>query len=112
MAEEAEQGRADRAATAPEFADITRTPQLSDSVIVYCKIFPPLGIARVGNSPQEYFIGPEAPGIVPDGGGMYKDAEGRVKRQAARFRIYAFNARHEVIAELNIDHPDVEDISW
>jgi hypothetical protein len=26
------------------------------------KIFPPIGIARLGNSPNEFFIGPEIPG--------------------------------------------------
>ncbi len=56
------------------------------------RIFPPIGIARVGNSASEFFVGPEAPGIVPDGGGSYRDgtAEKRLKRQGARFRIYEY----------------------
>ena len=29
------------------------------------KIFPGVGIARLGNSPDEFYIGPEAPGQVP-----------------------------------------------
>ncbi|NET55647.1 MAG: 3-isopropylmalate dehydrogenase [Symploca sp. SIO2E6] len=52
------------------------------------KIFPSIGIARLGNSPDEYFIGPEAPGIVPPG--KYRDTEGQIKRQGARFRIYEY----------------------
>lgn len=53
------------------------------------KVHPGIGIARVGNSPEEFFIGPETadlPGI-PSGG--YKDDECRVRRQAARFRVFA-----------------------
>ena len=29
------------------------------------RIHPAIGIARVGDSPDDYFIGPEAPGISP-----------------------------------------------
>ena len=32
-----------------------------DTVIVKAAIYPPIGIARVGNSPSEYFLGPEVP---------------------------------------------------
>src|SRR5262249_50231546 len=36
----------------------------------HCQIHPGIGIARVGNSPNRYFIGPEAPGVnkPPRGG--------------------------------------------
>jgi L-Lysine epsilon oxidase N-terminal/L-lysine epsilon oxidase C-terminal domain/Iron-containing redox enzyme len=80
--------------------------------IAYCKIFPAIGIARLGNSPDEYFVGPEVPGLAPPNGGSYKDAQGRVKRQAARFRVYGFNERDEVVAELHADHSDVAEITW
>ncbi|MFH8249981.1 LodA/GoxA family CTQ-dependent oxidase [Microbacterium sp. B2969] len=53
------------------------------------RIHPAIGIARVGNSPDEFFIGPERAFELPDPPGGFKDAEGRVKRQAARFRIFA-----------------------
>ncbi|HSV66864.1 MAG TPA: LodA/GoxA family CTQ-dependent oxidase [Mycobacteriales bacterium] len=53
------------------------------------KIHPAIGVARVGNSPDELFIGPERIGERPDPLGGFKDAQCRVKRQAARFRIYA-----------------------
>jgi hypothetical protein len=60
-------------------------------------IYPPIGIARVGNSPDEFFIGAEAPGmigseIMPDGSERpvmaFKDALYRTKRQAARFHLF------------------------
>lgn len=53
------------------------------------KIHPAIGIARVGNSPDEFFIGPERIGEHPNPQGGFKDAQCRVKRQAARFHIYA-----------------------
>lgn len=58
--------------------------------IVKVRIHPAIGIARVGNSPDEFFIGPELPGdrSIPPGG--YKDDKCRVRRQAARFYIFAY----------------------
>lgn len=41
---------------------------------------PRVGIARVGNSPDEFFIGPEVPGEVPRPEGGFKDGAGRIKR--------------------------------
>jgi hypothetical protein len=63
------------------------------------KIHPAIGIARVGDHPSAFFIGPEAPGSpgVEIGNGdnetpvtRYKEA-GQVKRQAARFRVFRFD---------------------
>ncbi len=51
------------------------------------RIHPGIGIARVGNS-NEYFVGPEAPGNVPTG--PFRDDEGNLKRQAARFRVFEY----------------------
>ena len=53
------------------------------------KIHPAIGIARVGNSPDEFFVGPERVGEQPNPTDGFKDAQCRVKRQAARFRIFA-----------------------
>jgi hypothetical protein len=78
----------------------------------YCKIFPAIGVARLGNSEAEFFIGPETPGLPPDAGGSFKDAAGRAKRQAARFRVYAFNAEGKAVAEVTADHPDVASLVW
>ena len=33
--------------------------------IVSCIIHPGIGVARIGNSPDGYFIGPEVPGVTP-----------------------------------------------
>jgi hypothetical protein len=56
------------------------------------KIYPPIGIARLGNSP-EWFVGPElpfpaAPPVPTDGN--YKDAQCRIRRQAQRFRLWGY----------------------
>jgi hypothetical protein len=53
------------------------------------KIHPAIGIARVGNSPDAFFIGPERPFERPRPAGGFKDDACRVKRQAARFRVFA-----------------------
>jgi hypothetical protein len=63
------------------------------------RIHPAIGIARVGDSPDDFFIGPEAPGVAPtpkkpdDSStqpGEYKDQQHRIKRQGARFRVYEY----------------------
>jgi hypothetical protein len=79
------------------------------SGIVRCAIHPAIGIARVGNSPSEYFLGPELPGVPPDLSLAFKDASGRIKRQVAKFRIYGLDAGGNVIKELTADDAD---ISW
>ena len=61
-------------------------------------VHPAIGIARVGDSPDDYFVGPEAPGVAPSPSkpgapsvrAKFKDALKRIKRQGARFRIYEF----------------------
>src|SRR6185312_7365101 len=60
--------------------------------IDWIKIHPAIGIARLGNSPDEYFIGPEIPGdrSIPPGG--YKDSKCMIKRQAAQFHIFAHHS--------------------
>ena len=74
------------------------------------KIHPAIGIARLGNSQDEYYIGPEAPGIPADNGGSFRDGVGAIKRQAARFRIYAYDTNNAVLAELT--HGDGISITW
>ncbi|MGA7959647.1 MAG: LodA/GoxA family CTQ-dependent oxidase [Xanthobacteraceae bacterium] len=78
--------------------------------IAYCKIFPPIGIARVGNSLERdgFFIGPEGitlPGLAHER--RFTDAAGAVLRQAARFRIYAFDANDVVIGELTAQEAEL-----
>jgi hypothetical protein len=78
--------------------------------VASCKIFPPIGIARLGNS-DLFFVGPEVPDVTVEPSGGYKDRAGRVKRQGARFRIYAYDAGGEVLGECRLDEPGVE-INW
>ena len=72
------------------------------------KIHPAIGIARVGNSPDEFFIGPERVGEEPNPQGGFKDAQCRVKRQAARFRIYAHHDDGTVEEITSVE----ADITW
>jgi hypothetical protein len=55
------------------------------------RIHPGIGIARIGSSPTEWFVGPEAPGVAPLPTGPFRDAHGLIKRQAARFRLYEYS---------------------
>ncbi|QAA93222.1 LodA/GoxA family CTQ-dependent oxidase [Pollutimonas thiosulfatoxidans] len=84
------------------------------------RIHPGIGIARLGDS-DEFFIGPEAPGVVVDpggsggpgpNGGSYRDSGARLKRQAQRYRVYAYDANDKVIAELTSDSGLVESLHW
>lgn len=70
-----------------------------DDCIVQAVIHPAIGIARVGTS-DEYIYGPEVTDPAPLPPGSYRDADKRLKRQAARFRIYGVNARGEIVREL------------
>lgn len=78
--------------------------------IAYCKIFPPIGIARVGNSRERdgFFIGPEGIGTPgPSDERRFTDAAGAVLRQAARFRVYAFDTKDAVIGELTAQEAEL-----
>src|SRR5262245_63766260 len=74
---------------------------------VCARIFPSVGVARLGNS-AEWFVGPESPGHAPRLDGTFKDAAGWVKKQAARFRIYAFDADDRAIAEVTGEAARIE----
>lgn len=80
------------------------------------KIHPSIGLARLGNS-DEFYIGPETQSGLPiacDGQGnttagpngqeqivsSFRDAQGRVLRQAARFRILMYDDAHPEGVEL------------
>ncbi len=75
-------------------------PPLADRRIVKAAIHPSMGIARIGNSPDEFFIGPEVTAPVAKAPGFYRDATGALKRQAAQFRIYGLDAEGNVVKEL------------
>ncbi|HYL97784.1 MAG TPA: LodA/GoxA family CTQ-dependent oxidase, partial [Blastocatellia bacterium] len=76
------------------------------------RIHPGIGIARLGNSPDGFYIAPDKPAAMPtecdergnpllspDGTTElpvknFKDREGRIKRQAARFQIWAYDDKN------------------
>lgn len=72
-----------------------------DDCIVKAVIYPPIGIARVGNSLDEFFIGPEVPEPPAKPSGFYRDRDGRLKRQAARFRVYGVDGEGRIVRELS-----------
>lgn len=79
----------------------------SDGTVVRAAIHPGIGIARVGNSPDGIYVGPEVPNPSPLPPEHYRDDTGALKREAARFRIYGYNAAGEVVAELTSDNADI-----
>ena len=73
------------------------------------RIFPPIGIARLGNSQNGYFIGPETPGelIPPAGGYRDSDAAGFIKRQAARFHLFAYDENDNLTGEVTANDAEI-----
>jgi hypothetical protein len=82
-------------------------PKANNQQIVSYKIHPGLGIARVGNSPTEFYVGPLAPGEVPSPEGGFKDKMGRIKRQAAEFRVYGYNKDGVAVKEITADDAEI-----
>jgi hypothetical protein len=80
---------------------------MTDMDIVRYAIYPCIGVARVGNAPDDFFIGPESPGKTPTPEGGFKDAASRVKRQAARFRIFGLNGSGEPVKEVTADDGEI-----
>jgi hypothetical protein len=76
------------------------------------RVHPAIGIARLGRSPEEYFIGPEVPacGTATSSRSVstqkkmsvseYRDSAGLLKRQAARFRLFAYDKKDRLIGEV------------
>ncbi|WP_353572331.1 LodA/GoxA family CTQ-dependent oxidase [Candidatus Albibeggiatoa sp. nov. BB20] len=81
------------------------------------KIFPAVGIARLGNS-NEYYIAPEAAKGLPintSGADFehtdFRDDEGKMKRQAARFQIYACQD-DGTQTPISLADGDISSIEW
>ncbi|MFL6677325.1 MAG: CTQ-dependent lysine 6-oxidase LodA [Burkholderiaceae bacterium] len=90
-------------------------------------IHPRVGVARIGNSRQEFYLGPEEIGGLPtacdangnesmsDGRpkpvGKFKDALGGVKRQAARFKVFEIEPGSEP-QEVTLRDPRIAAIEW
>src|SRR5215510_4489002 len=76
------------------------------------RIYPSIGIARVGDCEDSFLIGPEAPGVVPTG--PFRGADQGLKPQAARFRIYKVEIdanENETVTEEVVSGGDVR-IEW
>lgn len=84
-------------------------PSPLDKRIVSAGIYPPIGICRVGGA-KAYFLGPEVPYPAAQKAEHYRAESGKLKREAARFRIYGFNARGEAVQELTAD--DCDELEW
>jgi hypothetical protein len=89
-------------------------------MLIY-KIHPAIGVARVGDSPDAFFIGPEkpgAPGIEIDAAGAeapianYKVA-GKIKRQGVRFRVFEYDKQVNGVLTLQREiTADIAQIQW
>ena len=79
------------------------------------RIHPAIGTARMGNSP-EHFVGPECPGLPANWNvrdarfNSFRDAQGRILRQGARFRVFEY-IDGAAPRELVID-ADIVDVKW
>jgi hypothetical protein len=96
--------------------ETSANPQ-GDERIVKAVIYPSIGVARDGNAPRGCVIGPEVTHPVPKaansqpGKNPYRDAEGRLYPQAARFRIYGVNAAGKIVKELTAPGAGA-DVEW
>jgi hypothetical protein len=92
----------------PQRPDVA-VPAVSDQCIVKAAIHPSIGVARVGNSQEGWFLAPEVTYPPAMSAGFYRDSDGALKRQAPRFRIYGLNAAGRVVKELTLANAK---ISW
>ena len=94
------------------------------------EIHPRIGIARIGNSPSDFYLSPESVGGLPiecDSQGnailengqpvyvkQYKDTIGRIKRQAAKFYVFEKHGDQERKLSLHdeVDGVRIERIEW
>lgn len=83
--------------------------------ILKIKIHPAIGVARIGNHPTDFYIGPERPNefIKAEEIGGFKSPDPmninslKIKRQAARFRVFAYMDDGQVV-ELDADTADIK----
>ncbi|MCO8163468.1 LodA/GoxA family CTQ-dependent oxidase [Pseudomonas sp. 21LCFQ010] len=90
------------------------------------EIFPKIGVARLGNSPTEFYLSPQATGGLPlecdaqgnlqlDNGkprfvNAFKDSVGRIKRQAAKFQIVRTDGTSP--QPVTLDSEEISSIEW
>lgn len=77
--------------------------------VVRCAIHPSIGVARVGNAPaDDYYLAPEVPGRASDPGPQgYKNAKGQIRKEGARFRIYGYDKKGNVVREITADEAEI-----
>ncbi len=75
--------------------------------ITTARIHPALGIARIGNSDQD-FVGPEIPGAIAYPAGGYRDDLNQLKRQAARFRVFGYDGNDRCVGEITSADAKIE----
>jgi hypothetical protein len=75
-------------------------------MIVRARIHPGIGIARIGDSADDFVIGPEVIGARAP---RLRDGGGALKRQAARFHIYGIDENGGAVDELTSDN---DEITW
>ncbi|MFE8595554.1 LodA/GoxA family CTQ-dependent oxidase [Archangium violaceum] len=82
------------------------------------KIHPAVGVARVGDS-EDYYLGPEVAKGLPQertGGDVtrFRDADGAIRRQAARFQIHTFDPNNPTAPGKRVQpgQDGVVDIEW
>jgi hypothetical protein len=85
----------------------TEPGEAGDTTIVRAAIYPSIGIARLGNSENEYFLAPEVTDPLPEPPGFYRGSTGALKRQAVRYRVYGLNAAGRPVAELTADNAEI-----
>jgi hypothetical protein len=74
------------------------------------EIHPGIGIARVGTSTTDFFVGPEPDENPPE---LYRDKHGELKRQAARFRVYECERdERNILVSAREVTPDLGTIVW
>jgi hypothetical protein len=76
------------------------------------RIYPSIGIARIGDCRDSFMIGPEAPGMVSLG--PFRGDDRGIKPQAARFRIYKVEIdanENEAVTEEIVAAGDIE-VEW
>jgi hypothetical protein len=71
--------------------------------ILSISIHPSIGIARIGNAPDGWFLAAEVRGGVPEAPDGYRNADGFIKRQVPRFRVYA-QLRSGEVREVTAEH--------
>lgn len=77
--------------------------------IVRAAVHPSIGVGRVGNAAEEYYLTPQVPNPAPKPPGAYRDKTGAIKREAVQYRIYGYDEDGAVVAELT---PDNATVSW